>query len=205
MKGSTFGRFMLLDISSAMLGRAKKRLSTLSLSDSTQLLRADANILPISSGEITYALMAFVLHLLPNIDLALKEITRILMPGGYFFIVTYEATDLQNDIYNKYFPGYFELDTRRFIPIATLIKRLEQIGFVKINKSKHTFKIVYESVDEVIKVTENKPTSILANYFDNDDFSKKIKQLKFNLQKDFGKRKVYFHSKITLLSMMNPP
>ena len=77
-------RVIAVDASAAMLQAAKRRLQGLTNID---WRRGDLESLPIDDARLDAATMAVVLHHLPEPDRALREVARVLKPGGRVLIV----------------------------------------------------------------------------------------------------------------------
>ena len=192
---------ILVDVSDAMLEKARERLKKCGVLDRASLVRADAGAVPLRSDSTTAVLMSFVLHTLPDFALALDEVARILVPGGHFFLLTYDPDDLVDQIYHRYFPGYREIDLQRFAPIPQLVPLLRGCGFVDINISEYSYEVRFSNVDEAVDMVEKKPCSGFANYSDRD-FAEKLKKFEFELQRHFGEGEVVHKYKVILLSMV---
>jgi ArsR family transcriptional regulator len=72
-------RVVAVDASAAMLQAARKRLQRMRNID---LRRGELEALPIDDGRLDAATLMLVLHHLPEPGLALKEVARVLKPGG---------------------------------------------------------------------------------------------------------------------------
>lgn len=197
-------RCVLIDISEPMLERARQRLSSDHLLDRVLLVRADAAQLPLRSETAALGLMVLVVHLLPHPLVALRDVWRILRPGAVFFIVTYDPEDLANEIYNKYFPGYREIDSKRFAPVSQLSASLAESGFGDISLSKYGYEIEFTNVEEVVGMARKRPFSGLANYSDTV-LNQKLTKFEANLRQHFGKGKLINESKVTILSGIRHP
>ena len=77
-------RVVAVDASAAMLQAAKKRLHGFA---NVELRRGELEALPIDDARLDAATLALVLHHLPEPDQALKEVSRVLKPGGRLLIV----------------------------------------------------------------------------------------------------------------------
>jgi ubiquinone/menaquinone biosynthesis C-methylase UbiE/DNA-binding transcriptional ArsR family regulator len=73
-----------VDASAAMLQAAKKRLSTF---ENVDLRRGDLEDLPIDGGRLDAATLMLVLHHLPEPEIALAEVARVVKPGGRLLVV----------------------------------------------------------------------------------------------------------------------
>jgi ArsR family transcriptional regulator len=78
------GRVIAVDHSREMLAIAGRRLDALANVD---LREGDLEALPIADGELDAAILALVLHHLPEPDAALAEAARALKPGGRLLVV----------------------------------------------------------------------------------------------------------------------
>ena len=77
-------RVIAVDASAAMLQAAKKRLNGY---DNVELRRGDLEALPVDDARLDAATLALVLHHLPEPDAALRDVSRVLRPGGRLLIV----------------------------------------------------------------------------------------------------------------------
>ena len=88
----------------------------------------DATALPYEDGSFQVVLMANALHIMPNPEQALKEIHRVLSPGGIFLVPTFVYEGKVNRLRMKLmllagFPSFHEWT------MAELIRFVEQSGF----------------------------------------------------------------------------
>ena len=86
-------RVVAVDASAAMLQAAKKRLQGL---DNVELRRGELEALPIDDARLDAATLALVLHHLPEPEHALREVSRVLKPGGRLLIVDMLPHDRDN-------------------------------------------------------------------------------------------------------------
>ena len=73
-----------VDASAAMLQAAKKRLQRF---DNIDLRRGDLEALPIDDARLDAATLMMVLHHVPEPERALREVARVLKPGGALLVV----------------------------------------------------------------------------------------------------------------------
>jgi ArsR family transcriptional regulator len=83
-------RIIAVDTSAAMLQAARRRLQ---LFDNVELRRGELESLPIDDERLDAALMMLVLHHLPEPPRVLKEVARVLRPGGRIVIADMHPHD----------------------------------------------------------------------------------------------------------------
>jgi ubiquinone/menaquinone biosynthesis C-methylase UbiE len=77
-----------LDLSPAMLRHARRRARAAGL-ENLALVRGDALRLPLAAGRFDVVNCCGALHLFPDVDLALREVHRVLKPGGRFTVAAF--------------------------------------------------------------------------------------------------------------------
>jgi ubiquinone/menaquinone biosynthesis C-methylase UbiE len=77
-----------LDLSPAMLRYARRRARVAGL-ENLALIRGDALHLPFADGRFDVVNCCGALHLFPDADLALREVHRVLKPGGRFTVAAF--------------------------------------------------------------------------------------------------------------------
>jgi ubiquinone/menaquinone biosynthesis C-methylase UbiE len=77
-----------LDLSPAMLAHARRRAGAEGLAN-VALVRGDALRLPFATGRFDVVNCCGALHLFPDVDLALREVNRMLKPGGRFTVAAF--------------------------------------------------------------------------------------------------------------------
>ena len=81
-------RLVCIDRSEGMLEEAEKRLRDLGAAGTElEFRRGELDALPLEDGELDGAVAAMVLHHLPELDPALREMRRALKPGGTLSVV----------------------------------------------------------------------------------------------------------------------
>lgn len=122
-----------VDISRQMLKINREKLSR----DVNYTIRAEAEFLPIPDLGIDLCGIAFGVRNFQNLDACIKEISRVMKPGGKF--VTIEMFKPQKrTLVNRSFKIYFS-------------KILPQLGN-KFSKSDYAYNYLFESVDNFITV-----------------------------------------------------
>jgi len=132
------------------------------------LLEADALALPFPNSSFDVVVSAFVLRNLVDIDSGLREMRRVLRPGGVLGVLDFSmpAAPLLGSLYKVYFtrvlPGlgrlisgvkgayrYLPDSVREFPPPEELIRRLESAGFDRVSYRSLTSGIAVLLVGEV--------------------------------------------------------
>jgi ArsR family transcriptional regulator len=86
-------RVIAVDTSAAMLQAAKKRLSGF---DNIELRRGDLEALPIDDERLDAATLTLVLHHLADPGQAMREVARVLKPGGRLLMIDMLSHDREN-------------------------------------------------------------------------------------------------------------
>ncbi len=82
-------RVIGVDNSARMLDAARAKLAAEGLTESVELRRGEAHRLPIQDGEVDAAFAHMVLHYLPSPAEALREMARVVRPGGVVVVVDF--------------------------------------------------------------------------------------------------------------------
>lgn len=90
--GKYVDRLIAVDLSPGMLARARERIRTEG-PESVTLLRADTVRLPLPDASVDGVVANMILHHLPHPEAALREMARVLRPGGRGVIVDFETHD----------------------------------------------------------------------------------------------------------------
>jgi len=115
------------------------------------LLGADALELPFADASFDIVVSAFVLRNLADIDLGIREMGRVLRPGGFLGILDFgmPRTPIIGPLYRWYFVsvlprigrlisgvegpyGYLPASVQEFPPAEQLKKRVENTGFTRV-------------------------------------------------------------------------
>ncbi len=103
------GKLVLVDVQQEMLDMARERLKDKGF-ENVEYHRGDAVSLPLDSESFDAVFLSMVLGEVPNREACLKEIRRVLCPGGLLLI-----TEMMSD------PD--------FIPMPDMLKLIEAVGF----------------------------------------------------------------------------
>ncbi len=101
--GST-GRVWLSDINEAMLGVGRRRMEDQGLVGNIRYALANAEALPFRSGYFDGVTIAFGLRNVTDKDQALREMHRVLKPGGRALVL--EFSQVQPKLLSKLYDGY---------------------------------------------------------------------------------------------------
>ncbi|CAN5649745.1 hypothetical protein BH23CHL8_BH23CHL8_16040 [soil metagenome] len=112
-------RFIGLDPASGMLERARIRASAAGLpevDDAIRWLNAVADSVPLGDGSVDRVVSSFVLQLVPDRPQALRELARILRPGGVLAFVTWMVSDMRIEPDDELDEAVLELDIDERVP-----------------------------------------------------------------------------------------
>jgi len=114
-------RVICIDHSAAMLEQAKRRLAA--HADRVEFRAGELDRLPLSDGEVDAVFASLVLHHVPDVIAALREMRRALKPGGRLVI-----TDLEP--HKESWMAEAMADLRLGLDSTDLRSRVEKCGFV---------------------------------------------------------------------------
>jgi len=158
---ATDARITGADFSHAMLVRASAKSSTdLSTKDrSVEWIEADALQLPFPDQSFHLVTSAFGFRNLADYDAGLREIRRVLRPGGEYGILEFsEPEGMMGKVYNLYFKSilprigrlisgaqnaysYLPASVERFPAPAEMLVRMQATGFREVSWTPYTFGI----------------------------------------------------------------
>lgn len=126
-----------IDVSPAMIARAKERLRQ-QPNQKLRFVEGDANALPFEDKTFDVVFSNFVLVHFPDTLGALKEISRVLSPGGYL-LATFGTFDVSDEkLFNTEIP--LLLGSKESVLVEDLVKSDDEF---KINFEKAGFDVVY--------------------------------------------------------------
>ena len=82
------------DINASMLAEGARRAEKAALADRLSFVEANAEEMPFANGDFAAVTIAFGIRNVPRIDLALREIHRVLKPGGRFLCLEFSTVDV---------------------------------------------------------------------------------------------------------------
>ena len=156
--GNSAPQILGADFSHAMLQRATAK-SLSSSNSSPGWIEADALSLPFPSGHFDLVTSAFGFRNLADYDAGLREITRVLRPGGECGILDFGEPDgMMGALYRIYFKqvlprvgtiisgvrgpyAYLPASVERFPPPEEMLQRMRNSGFAEATWTPYTFGI----------------------------------------------------------------
>ena len=107
-----------LDFVDEMIAEGRKKIRGRNLSERIRLIKGDALDLPFPDNSFDGVGMAFGIRNIPDVQRALKEMKRVLTPGGSLFILemTLPQLPLLNTFYETYLKRLIPLTARFFSP-----------------------------------------------------------------------------------------
>ena len=98
------GKIFLADINEAMLAKGKERLIDKGIVKAVSFIQANAEVLPFGNNSFDRIIIAFGLRNVTYKERALKEMQRVLKPGGRVVILEFSEVSSQplSKIYNAY-------------------------------------------------------------------------------------------------------
>ncbi|MBZ5520839.1 MAG: ubiquinone/menaquinone biosynthesis methyltransferase [Acidobacteriia bacterium] len=148
-------RILALDFSHQMLQHGQEKYRRRDI----QPVEADALHLPLQSGCVDLVVSAFGFRNLANYDAGLREILRVLRPGGEVGILDFsEPGGLMGPLYGFYFRKvlprigtlisgvkgpyeYLPASVEKFPPPEEMLRRMEAAGFSSVSWTPYTFGI----------------------------------------------------------------
>jgi demethylmenaquinone methyltransferase / 2-methoxy-6-polyprenyl-1,4-benzoquinol methylase len=103
-------RVVGVDFSGSMLTHGLDKVRQLALADRVQLIRGDAMNLPIESGSVHAATIAFGIRNVQQPEVACRELVRVLRPGGRIAILEFGTPS------NRLFGPVYDWYSRNILP-----------------------------------------------------------------------------------------
>jgi demethylmenaquinone methyltransferase/2-methoxy-6-polyprenyl-1,4-benzoquinol methylase len=151
-----------LDFAPEMLGLGRVKIEKKHLSDRIRLLEGDALNLPFPENSFDVSGISFGLRNIPDRTLALKEMMRVVVPGGQVMVLdmTYPRIAFLKEIYGIYLtrilprlahifsrnPAAYEYlgdSIMNFLAPGALARLMQEVGLTKVEKHALTFGLTY--------------------------------------------------------------
>jgi ubiquinone/menaquinone biosynthesis C-methylase UbiE len=116
-----------LDRYSGMLRHAKAR------NTGVHLLQGDGPALPFAGETFDYVSNQYSYHHVGRTDAFVREVFRILRPGGRFVIMNMDPWSMDDWICYRYFPTTRDVDHRDFVPAERLVELFAVARFVDVS------------------------------------------------------------------------
>jgi demethylmenaquinone methyltransferase/2-methoxy-6-polyprenyl-1,4-benzoquinol methylase len=108
-------RVVGVDFAGAMLAKGHQKIGSAGIRDRVQLVRGDAMGLPVASGSVDAATIAFGIRNVQGTAQALSELVRVLRPGGRLAILEFGLPDV---------PGLRQLYAWYFLKVLPRVGRM---------------------------------------------------------------------------------
>jgi demethylmenaquinone methyltransferase/2-methoxy-6-polyprenyl-1,4-benzoquinol methylase len=147
----TNGRVLLTDINESMLDVGRRRLEDRGIVSNVEFALVNAESLPFKDGEFDAVTIAFGLRNVTDKDAALREMYRVLKPGGRAMILEFSAVEAEplKKIYDTWSFGvlpvlgkfiandeasyrYLAESIRKHPPQEELADMMRQAGFIEV-------------------------------------------------------------------------
>jgi len=122
-----------LDMSAEMLAIAQKKIFKRNLRDSISFVRADAAQIPFPESSFDAVTIAFGIRNVPDIDITLRQMYRVLKPSGRVVILEFSLPE------NIVMKTLFLLYLRIFVPAVGAVISGDYKAYRYLNKTVETF------------------------------------------------------------------
>ncbi|MBN1505074.1 MAG: methyltransferase domain-containing protein, partial [Candidatus Eisenbacteria bacterium] len=133
----------------------------------------DAHSLPLKSGSVDCAYMTMVMHHIQRPAMALKEIRRVLRPGGTLLVMTTSHAAIRAHVL-RHFPGVVATDLKRFPTIPALRAAVKKAGFKNVRSRSLTHCEPKITVERYLDMVRNKYLSTFT-VMDEHQFERGLK------------------------------
>lgn len=173
-----------LDLSPEMLEQAKQKKGAQNI----HWILGDAQILPFPEKFFDCTFMCLVLHHIEDKAKAIREIYRVLKPGGRSLIWTTSHQQIKDYLLNEFFPSLEKIDLDRFPSIATIKTLMKAAGYSSIQEEAVIFQERIATSRYIEKV-RNKYISTLSLLCE-EEFSAGLKRLERCLPQRYGPKMI---------------
>jgi len=118
-------RVTAVDLNPTAVTQTRRRFELLGLDG--EIRQADGRELPFEDGAFDYVWSWGVLHHSPDLGQSLRELMRVVRPGGGYGLMLYHRRSLLHGYMTRYVEGFLHLE-RRFLPEVALASRYGDAG-----------------------------------------------------------------------------
>ncbi len=133
MAGLNPDRIVGLDISAGMLDVGKQKIAKANLSDMIEMIVGDSEKMPFNDNTFDAITVSFGVRNFANLDKGLKEIKRVLKPGGTFVVL--ETSVPTKFLYKQ---GY-RFHTSVILPIIGKLFSKDKVAYSYLSESANSF------------------------------------------------------------------
>ncbi len=116
-----------LDLFAGMLGQAQKK------GGKIHWVRCDGATPPFADRSFHFISNQFSFHHVDDKAEMLRQVHRILKPGGRFVMTNVCPREMEDFLVYRYFPGAREQDLQDFLPFRDIVHLMEVVGFRNID------------------------------------------------------------------------
>jgi ubiquinone/menaquinone biosynthesis C-methylase UbiE len=96
-------------------------------------VNGDGVALPLRSDSVDYACNQFSYHHMPSKETMMREVWRVLKPGGQFTMTNIDPWSMPNWLVYQYFPAARGVDQQDFLPVERFVTVMRAAGFVNVH------------------------------------------------------------------------
>jgi ubiquinone/menaquinone biosynthesis C-methylase UbiE len=159
-----------LDISFGMLEKAYEKTTHV------PLVQSPADTLPFSDESFQLVFMTEVIHHLPDPPSSIKDIFRVLEPGGSMCIVTQSHNQIDGRMTSRFFPASAEIDKKRYPDVDVIEDSMLKTGFTETILKEYMFRPT-QLGEEYLDTVQNRGYSMLHK-ISKKDYERGLEDLK---------------------------
>ncbi len=126
-------RIVGLDISEGMLSVGRKKIAQKGLSEKIEMVQADSEALPFEDNTFDAITVAFGVRNFETLEKGLREISRVLRPGGVFVV-------LETSVPTKFpFKQGYHFYTRNLLPLIGKLFSKDKVAYSYLSESAAAF------------------------------------------------------------------
>ncbi len=122
-----------IDMAEQMLERARKKIAGRGLQERLKVLRGDAMEIPLGDSEFNVTTIAFGIRNLTDVSVGLKEMFRVLKPGGKVLVLEFSLPS------NRLIRTGYLLYFRHLLPVVGGLISGDQYAYKYLNRTVETF------------------------------------------------------------------